>query len=49
MQLARLTLRQPEWPFDGLFYVNRVVDGCFVIDMILQFNLVGLCTSCECS
>jgi hypothetical protein len=32
-------LRPPEWPFDGLFYVNRVVDGCFVIDMCLQFNL----------
>ena len=32
-------LRQPEWPFDGLFYINRVVDFTFVIDMLVQFNL----------
>ena len=32
-------LRQPEWPFDSLWYVNRVVDGWFVLDMFVQFNL----------
>lgn len=32
-------LRQPQWPFDRLFYVNRVVDACFFLDMLLQFNM----------
>ena len=32
-------LRVPGWPYDGLWYINRLVDFSFIMDMVLQFNL----------